>query len=271
MKTVKKILATVAVLLAAATPTEAQETVKGNVSCDLVSHYMWRGSDRGGISIMPEAKVSWQGASLKLQGVTGFDKDDAKEIDLNLGYEYRFSDYCKVNVGVTDYWTSGMDKEGHSLYFEWDPAENGHQLEVNLGVDFTYFKVNAYTMVWGNDFQYNTLSDMAQRVNGKRAYSTFIEVGVPFYFGGIDWDLSAGMTPFEGAYDVEPYDEISTITVLKKKSFYADKAAFIMASLRATKRLEFGDVRVPIFAELHANPYLKSANFLVGVSIEPFK
>lgn len=255
-----------AALLFAATPTKAQENIESTVGLDLVSHYMWRGTDKGGITIIPAAKVEWMGASLQLQGTTGIDKDDPREINLSLGYKYKF-----LNAGLTDYWTSGKDYEGHNLYFEWDPVKNGHQLEANIGVDLGYFSLQAYTMIWGNDFQYKTLLDVQNRTNGKRAYSTFIEVRVPFYLGGIDWDVCAGMTPFEGAYVVTPITEINSITLVKKDEFYSDKASCIMASVRATKRLEFGDVKVPIFAELHTNPYMKTANFLVGVSVQPFK
>lgn len=215
---------------------------------------------------MPEAKVGWQGLSLKLQGVTGFDNDDAKEINVTLGYKLG-----PVNIGVTDYWTSGKDLEGRDLYFEFDAAKNGHQLEGNIGVELPWFSLQAYTMFWGNDFQYDTMEKQQQRTGGKRAYSTYIELRVPFYFGGLDWDVMAGVSPFEGAYTVTPIADFNGYSIVKKESFYADKAACVKGAVRATKRLEFGDVKVPIFAELHANPYMKRANFLVGVSVQPFK
>lgn len=248
----------------------ATEQVEGSVGLDLVSHYMWRGSDKGNVSILPYAKLSWRGAFLKLHGATGFDKDDAREVNISLGYKYKFNDFFTVNVGATDYWTSGKDYDGRSLYFEWDPVKNGHQLEAELGFDFGYFSLHGYTMVWGNDFKYDTLLDVENRTNGKRAYSTFIEVKVPLYMGGIDWDLSAGMTPFESAYIVEPMTQLGGVQLVTKKPFYSEKTSFIMASLRATKRLEFGDVKVPIFAEIHTNPYMKRANFIVGVTVQPF-
>ena len=247
-----------------------QNKVEGTVGLDLVSHYMWRGTDKGNITILPYAQVSWQGAFLKLHGATGISHDDPKEINISLGYKYKFNDFLTMNAGVTDYWTSGKDFEGRNLYFEWDPVKNGHQLEANLGFDFGYFQLQGYTMVWGNDFKYETLDDVENRTNGKRAWSTFIELRVPFYLGGIDWDVCAGMTPFESAYIVTPLTSIGTISLVHKEPFYSDKTSFIMASLRATKRLEIGDVKVPIFAELHTNPYMKRANFLIGVSVQPF-
>ena len=40
---------------------ENEEGVSSYVDIDLVSHYIWRGMDIGGLSIQPEASVSWKG------------------------------------------------------------------------------------------------------------------------------------------------------------------------------------------------------------------
>ena len=44
-------------------------------------------------------------------------------------------------------------------------------------------------MFWGND----------HKINGDRAYSTYVELSVPFRAGGLDWDVRAGITPMESA------------------------------------------------------------------------
>ena len=266
MKIIRLFMASaVSLLLATPVTTNAQDKLTPDVGIDFVSHYMWRGTDKGGISILPYGKVSWHDFSAKLFGATGFDNDDPKEINISLGYKYKM-----FNIGLTDYWTSGKDYTGHSLYFEWDPVKNGHQLEANIGADFGFLSLQAYTMIWGNDFKYTTLSDTQYRLNGKRAYSTYIEVRVPFYAGGLDWDVCAGVTPFESACWVTEDGNIAGLSMTERKHFYADKTSLIMASIRATKRMELGDIKIPIFAELHTNPYLKKANLLVGFSIQPF-
>lgn len=250
-----------AALLAMPATTMAQDSVEPEVSIDFLSHYMWRGTDKGGITIMPAAKLSWKGASVGLTGTTGIESKDPKEINIALGYKFGM-----FNVGITDYWTSGKDLMGNDVYFEWDSAKNGHQLEANFGVDFGFMTLQAYTIFWGNDFRYETLADTENRTNGKRAFSTYIEARFPFYWKGIDWDVCAGVTPFKSACYIESDGEM-----LHKNYFYADKPAIVMASVRATKRMEVGEVKTPIFAELHTNPFLKHANFLIGISIQPFK
>lgn len=266
MKIIRLIAATaVCTLLAMPSATKAQERLTPTVGVDFVSHYLWRGTDKGGVSIQPYGKLGWHDFSAQLWGNAGLDNDDAKELNITLGYKYKM-----LNVGLTDYWTSGKDFNGHDLYFEWDPVKNGHQLEANIGVDFGFLSLQAYTMVWGNDFKYDTMTDTQYRNNGKRAYSTYIEARFPFYAVGLDWDICAGATPFESACEVTSGPTILGLTMTEHQHFYADKASLILASVRATKRMEIGDVKMPVFVELHTNPYLKKASFFVGVSVQPF-
>jgi hypothetical protein len=229
---------------------------KAYVQADLISHYMWRGTDMGGISIQPAAGISWKGLSLSAFGNAGFDKADPQEFDLTLGYEYK-----GFNIGITDYWATGIDAENR--YFFYKDKETAHQLEANLGYTCKYFSLQAYTMFWGNDY----------KINGDRAYSTYVEVSVPFRAGGLDWDARVGITPMESA----GYSTIRTvqgilrnITVKENHYFYGEGFTCNVASIRATKNLQYKNLRLPVFAEIHTNPYLQKANFLVGISVIAF-
>ena len=223
--------------------------VEAHVQADLISHYMWRGTDMGGISIQSELGVSWKGLSLSAFGNAGFDKDDVKEIDLTLNYSN-----WGFNIGITDYWVSDIDPENR--YFFYKDKETPHQLEANIGYTCKYFSFQAYTIFWGNDY----------KINGDRAYSTFIELSVPFRLGGLNWDARAGITPMESA----GYTTLRDTEVRGNHYFYGEGFTCNMASLRATKTLEFKNLEVPVFAEIHTNPYLQKANFLVGVSLKVF-
>lgn len=228
--------------------------VEAYVQASLVSHYMWRGIDMAGISIQPEAGISWKGLSLTASGSAGFEKDDLQEIDLNLNYQK-----WGFNIGVTDYWSTGIDSENR--YFYYVDKKTPHQLEANLGYSCKYGSLQAYTMFWGHDY----------KANGDRAYSTFIELSVPFRAGGLDWDLRAGITPMEsaGTKTVIP-SEVEGMGLTLYDYLYGEKFACNMASIRATKTLAYKNVKIPVFAEFHANPELKTARFLVGVNIKAF-
>jgi opacity protein-like surface antigen len=233
---------------------------KAYVQADFVSHYMWRGIDMGGISIQPEAGISWKGLSLSAFGNAGFDKEDPQEIDLTLGYEKSLGKWG-FNVGITDYWSSGVDEEDR--YFYYDNKKTPHQLEANLGFSCQYFSLQAYTMFWGNDY----------KIDGDRAYSTYVELSVPFRAGGLDWDVRAGITPMESAGYVTTHTEqglTHEVTLEDNHYFYGEGFTCNVASIRATKNLEYKNLRLPVFAEIHTNPYLKKANFLVGISVIAF-
>lgn len=252
-KTVFKAFAAL-MLLTAPTAASAQRRVEGNIKADLVSHYMWRGQDRGGFSIQPEMGLSWQGLSLTALGSTGFSSDDAQEIDLKLGFE-RWG----VNIGVIDYWETGIDDKNRYIFFKED--ECAHQLEGNIGYTCKYFSLQAYTVFWGHD----------AKVNLDRAYSTYIELGVPFSLGGVDWLVKGGFTPFESAGTwIAEVKEGKTTGKTVPDYYYAEGFACLEASLRATKTLDIGFSKMPVFAEVNVNPYLQTAQMVFGITIEPF-
>ena len=257
-----KILGKMAVVIIAAiiveTPANAQndgDKVESYVDVDVVSHYMWRGQNKGSISLQPEAYVSWNGLTLKLEGSSGVGNNSTKELDVTLGYEN-----SGFNVGVIDRWMSGLDANDRYFFYE---KKGAHRLEANIGYSWKYGSLQAYTIFWGNDF----------RISGKQAYSTYVELSVPFQLGGLDWRAALGGTPFESAGYIE---------ILKNQGilgneihgiphyYYAEGPACVMASIRATKTIDLGIVHIPVFAELHTNPYMQKATFLCGLTIAPF-
>ena len=248
-----------ALALAAITfmPVSAQDKVTATASADLVTRYMWRGIDMAGVSIQPELNLAWQGLSLDIEGSNPLEKDGGvQDLNVTLGYSlYGF------NIGVTDYWTADVDPRNRYFYYGGE-TECPHQLEANIGYTCKYGSLQAYTMVYGNDF----------KIDGNRAYSTYIELSVPFKLGGLDWDVRAGVTPFESAGTT--YEEVVTTATGKRVTYtrgdwmYGESFTCNMASLRATKELEFKHFNVPVFVELHTNPYLQRANIVLGVAIK---
>lgn len=244
--------------LAAAVSAHAQQAdtdVKVTAGADIVSHYMWRGTDMGGIAIQPKLSVAWKGLQLQADGTTGLDAADPKKLDITLSYEQ-----WGFTVGVKDYWTAGVDK--NNRYFHYD-QHGAHQLEATLGYSCPWGSLQAYTYFWGNDF----------KISGERAYSTYAELNVPFRLGGFEWNVAVGGTFFESAGHVSVLTEQGDFgdeTHYVSNYFYAKGPACVMASLRATKAIDMGFTRLPVFAELHTNPYLQTAHLLFGLTIQPF-
>ena len=237
--------------------TFAQDEVETTISADVVSSYIWRGQDLGSTAVQPTLGVAYKGLSLTAWGSYGLvNPADTKEFDLTLAYTIG-----GLNIGITDYWASGVDPE--ERYFFYKDKETPHQLEANLGFTCKYFGLQAYTIFWGNDY----------KINGDRAYSTYVELSVPFRAGGLDWDARVGITPMESA----GYTTSSTVqgifgeyTLLQRHFYYGEGFTCNMASIRATKNLQYKGLRLPVFAEIHTNPYLQKANFLVGINVIAF-
>lgn len=77
MKTRNTKLGVIAItLLSVAMPftAKAQDKVKASVGADIVSGYIWRGQDVGGVSLQPNASIAYKGLSLEAWGSVGIER-----------------------------------------------------------------------------------------------------------------------------------------------------------------------------------------------------
>ena len=155
----------------------AQDKVEASVGADLVSGYIWRGQDLGGVSIQPSLGISYKGLSLGAWGSVGFESTDTKEFDLTLGYSTG-----GFSVSVTDYWFN--TQVATNKYFKYGAHSTAHVFEAQVGYDFGPLAVNWYTNFAGAD---------GVKENGKRAYSSYLALSAPFKLGGLDWAVDLGM------------------------------------------------------------------------------
>ena len=214
----------------------AQDTVETTISSDFVSSYYWRGQDCGSAAIQPTLGVAYKGLSLSAWGSYGLvETADAKEFDLTLAYTVG-----GLNIGVTDYWfdRGGLDPEGR--YFKYDAHGTNHVFEANIGYDFGFASLQWFTNFSGNDY----------KADGKRAYSSYVEVAVPFKLATVDWTATAGAAPFESdLYGTTGF----AVTDL---------------SLKATKEIKVTDsFSIPVFGQIAANPRSQKAYMVFGCTI----
>lgn len=236
----KKLFISAIILLAGATATMAQEKkFKTTIAADVVSQYIWRGQDLGGVSLQPTLGISYKGLSLSAWGNVGLSNpNDVKEFDLTLGYTIG-----GFNIGVTDYWFSeGAEPDGR--YFKYNAHSTNHLFEANIGYDFGFASIQWFTNFAGND---------GVNKKGKRAYSSYFEVAVPFKLATCEWTATAGASPFTND---TPYG--------------TDGFAVINVSLRATKDIRITDsFSIPIFGQLAANPCSQKAYLVFGFTLQP--
>ena len=240
---------TVALLLSGLVPSTmmAQDKVEASVGADLVSGYIWRGQDLGGVSVQPSLEISYKGFSLGAWGSVGFESTDTKEFDLTLGYSIG-----GFSVSVTDYWfntqvETGIDDDGETIfatnkYFKYGAHSTAHVFEAQVGYDFGPLAVNWYTNFAGAD---------GVKENGKRAYSSYLALSAPFKLGGLDWTVDLGMVPWETTF----------------YNGYTSGFCVSDVSLGASKDIKITDsFSVPTFAKVTVNPRTEGAYFAFGLS-----
>ena len=234
----KKILIITAILSAAAVAAKAQDTLETTIGTDVVSQYVWRGQDLGGVSVQPTLGLAYKGLSLSAWGSAGLSNPaDTREFDLTLAYTIG-----GFNIGVTDYWfNAGLDPLNR--YFAYAADCTNHVFEANIGYDFGFASLQWYTNFAGND---------GLTPAEKRAYSSYVEVNVPFVLGGVDWIATAGAVPFAtDFYGVESFGVVNV-------------------ALTASKDIQITDsFSIPVFAQVAANPYSRDAFFVFGITLQP--
>ena len=88
--------------------------------------------------------------------------------------------------------------------------------------------------------------------DGKRAYSSYVEVVVPFNFATVDCTATAGAVPFATDY------------------YGTSGFAVTNLSLRVEKAIKITDsFSIPVFGQVIANPCSQKAYPVFGLTLEP--
>jgi len=210
-------------------PLQAQEFF---LNADLVNSYVWRGMKAADASIQPYMGVTMGGFTFYAWGTTDF-HTDGSEIDLYLNYEYK-----GLKLELADYFTQEEDRLN---YFNYRAHTSGHIFDASIGYTFSEkvpVSLTWYTIFAGNDY----------RENGKRAYSSYIELAYPFSAKGFDFQAEVGMTPWEG--------------------MYSDKLNVTNIGFSVAKEIKITDsFSLPISGKLIANPYEEQVYFVFGINL----
>jgi hypothetical protein len=209
--------------------TIAQE-LSASAGGDIVSSYIWRGTNLGGVSIQPTASVSLGDISLTAWGSVGFNSLDTKEFDFTLGYGKN-----GFSAAISDYWFYTVEEN----YFDYAAHSTSHMFEATIGYDFGVASIVWNTYFTGADY-YNE--------DGGRSYSTYIEAGLPFKISDINFNAELGLTPWEG--------------------LYSNKLNIVNIGVKAGKELKISDsFALPAFTKVTFNPYEKKCWFVFGLTL----
>ena len=211
----------------------AKEPVEGTLAVDFVSQYVWRGLELGHTSIQPTLGIGWKGLSLQVWGNAGIgDSADPHEIDLTASYTTK-----GLTIGLVDYWSDTPDQR----YFYYPAHGTSHVFEAFACYDFGPVSTSWQTIFAGND---------GLNQEGKRAYSSYLEVAAPFQLASCDWQATMGMVPYATTY------------------YETTGLAITNVSLRVTKEISITDhFTLPIYGQIVANPCSGRAWFVFGLTL----
>jgi hypothetical protein len=211
---------------------------------DLASNYMWRGYDQsytGNMfdpSFQPSLTLGYGKFYINLWGNASL-LSDYKEFDMFLGFEHEnllvtiYDVFCGVGSDFGS--QSFFDKEAHNL---------------TLTIDYTFFE--RLRLHWATTFLH-----AADRLpNGKRAFSSYFEVGYTQPFGDIlDMEIIAGASPWTG-----PFWTAGPRVMQEDGSYALDfdnqPTGFNVTNLSLTlsRDFEIGDVSIPLQLGYTYNP-----------------
>ena len=195
---------------------EKESNFTYEVGADVVSSYLWRGQNLGGLSIQPSVTLGWRGLYLCTWANIGADNwkfgNLQPELDITIGY-----DNYGVQLDLTHLYYFGGDNyfnglgDANNSYKdgEGNLTESATTMELHAGINVGEWvekvplTIDWYTTVLGYDPVFDEQGKMEFNENGnaKRAYSTYIQVGYDIHLPlDIILGVKVGFTPWKGMY-----------------------------------------------------------------------
>lgn len=223
---------------------ESRLGISLEVGADVVSSYLWRGQNLGGISIQPSVTLDWKGLYVSGWGNIGADnwtfENLYPELDITIGY-----DNYGVQLDLTHLYYFGGEAYFPKNGFKAQEIESSSTMEAHVGfhlgdlVESVPLSIDWYTTIFGADCYLNDAGEW------QRAWSTYIEVGYAFNLPlGIVLDTRVGITPWRGMYS--NYEEVWK---------NAKTVAINNIHLRAQRDFELKGLTLGAWAECMLNCY----------------
>jgi len=224
-----------------------ENRLRVNLSSDLVSRYIWRGTDFGSSpSIQPTLSLS--GANFEAGCWSAFATNNSfRELDLYLKYTFKGITLC-----VTDYYVpeiGGAPASPDPRYFVYTDQTTAHTVEASLqwkGGEKLPLWISGNIFLYGNDkrWGFNPEKDTLATTY----YSAYLEAGYSLALRDDHLDLFAGFTPSAGAFGNAP--------------------GLVNIGITAYRTLKISDsLSLPLRGSLIFNPQASKAYFVLGITI----
>ncbi len=235
----------IAVLSMTATQSFAQDDEKESpfsLSLDLMSRYVWRGTDYGASpSIQPGVEYGIGGFAAGAWGAYTINKSAIQEFDLYASYTIK----DMFTVLVTDYFFP--DEVAGYKYFDYKETTTGHVFEGTLSFNGTE-KVPLSVFVATNFYGADAKRINADGSSGSIMYSTYAEVGYSFKY--VDLFLGVNCTKAD--------------TDKGESGYYGNDVGVVNLGATFSKDIPLGKkFNLPVTISLITNPQAEKV-YLVG-------
>lgn len=218
-----------------------------SMSVDLVSRYVWRGTQFGNNApnIQPGLSYNKGNFTAGFWGSYALNQAGAQEADLYI--QYAVND--KFSITLTDYFFP--DETAHYNYFDYNADSTGHILEASIGYDGgekVPLKVLLATNFYGAD---------AHKINadtslGNIMYSTYAEL--TYSFTHIDAFIGANLTNVD--------------TDRGESGFYGNHIGIVNLGISTSKTIKItNSFSVPFTVSLITNPQAEKIFLVAGFSL----
>lgn len=234
----KRYILAAAIFTATSAGALAQETSSPfNASVEMASKYMWRGQEYGtGACLFPTVGYSTGGFSACATGAYTTN-GSFQECDLSVGYSWK-----SLTVSVVDYFYPS-EVGLNDKFFNYQNDKTGHALEAELSWNPESLPI------WAMAGTY--FLGLDKNLEGKQAYSTYLEVGYYHDFTDSDQVAAAiGASVGKGFY-----------------TGYEDSFGIVNLSLKYTKTISLGGYEFPVSGTYIINPYLNKTFLTFGVTL----
>lgn len=218
-----------------------------NVGADLMSRYVFRGTDYGNSpSIQPSFTLTAGSFEIGCCGAIAFNSY-YQEIDL----------YAKYSIGgfsvlLTDYYIPSMTGEPAApdlRYFVYNDKTTAHTLEGAVSYQFPEsfpLKVFASVFFYGNDKRWGY--DPDKDIHEETYYSSYIELGYPLKIADNNLDIFLGLTPTADAF--------------------GNSFGVVNLGVSGSKKVKItSEFELPIKSSVIFNPQASKVYFLFGITI----
>jgi len=216
-----------------------------NISLDLMSRYVWRGTDYGGSpSIQPGIEFNKAGFTIGAWGAYATNYTGAQEVDLYISYNF----LDMFSVSLTDYFFP--DELFDYKYFDFNKSTTGHILEATVlfkGTKKIPVSALMATNFWGADARRIDLEGNT----GDIQYSSYAEITYSHKF--FDIFIGANLT----SVDLD----------IGESGFYGDKAGLVNIGFTTSKEIKISNkITIPLTVSLITNPQAEKIYFVAGLS-----